>query len=192
MCSYDFSVEKKARMFGNLDIMNVTIVIPETTETAMEVINFQTERCAITCVGYNIYDGVPPPAVDEARGDFSVAVILFCITAVRVVFLLIETFALGKICAFFERRQSGMSVAPSLAETATPNTEEGGNERERKRDAAIRHVSEVGNDAARVFENVTPIFLCASFMLAMNACWYGLHTMAMVSVEEGIEVVLVE
>ena len=192
-----YGVEKNARTWDNTDMFNVT-VFNETTETETY---YLTEPCTITCVGWSVNDGVPPPNVEDIRSVSVVCGIYVILTLIRIVFLVLENALLDKLEA--TAKQSSASVAPANVvvvdegddddkSTASvlidPKEEESGVVRSRKRDVFKHQVSDVSNSAAKVFEKVTPLFLLVSFMMALGSCVYSLESMAFAVTKEGVEV----
>ena len=182
-----FILEKEVRTWGGIDMWNVTV--PAFLNNGTEGY-FITEGCGLTCVGWTVNNGVPPPPVDELKSRWEIFFFVAVILVVRVFCLMLERVGLVLLASFLDKSST---VAPE--EPADADLDEGGVAGRNTSEGRIslnKQTSEVANAATNVFEGVTLTFLFVSFLLAMGGCTVGLKDfMAFLPVEEGVEVTLV-
>ena len=165
-----YAIEKESRTWEGVVILNVTI--PATNDEVESF--FRTEPCTITCIGWTVNEGVPPPSADELVPTRAVFGIMLVVTVVRVIFLMLETVLLNKMELHAQRRKNA-SVAPADGEedgeVESSISMEGPSFPETN-----ANLAEFSPDPAK--PTVTTLFILVSFMIAMSACRYGLSSMA--------------
>ena len=208
---FHYMFEVEAREWPGIDIYNVTYADLKSNTTSF----FLTERCSITCMGYNVADGIPPPPVSSLRSRWVMLGVFSLIALIRVGFLFSETSLVNNMEASANKTKKssvmpeadggnsegkGASVSvPSNDDAAVDGNDEADGDADkvetkgdRVKDKVKRHTSEVANNmAGLVFKDVSALFLLVSFVMAMNSCWWGLQILTLAPADEGTEVHLV-
>jgi len=183
-----FMLEKEVRSWGGIDLFNVTV--PAGLNNGTEGY-FITEGCGLTCVGWTVNDGIPPPSVEELKSRWEVVGALAVILVVRVCSLMIERVGLKWLTSFLNKGNS-VAVAPEESVYVDEEGVEDVVTQTGERRALSKRTSEVADAATSVFEGVTLLFLFFAFMYGIGGCSDGLRVfMTFAPIVEGVEVNLV-
>ena len=183
-----YVLEMESRTWAQIDMYNVTFTDLSSNTTSF----FLTEQCSITCMGYSVDDGVPPPPVSSLKSVWEILGFFALVSFIRVGFLFLET-------SFVNRMEvRARAVRVNRTSTVMPLNVDGEDEagdESQLRSQASNSVSrrsqalEVTNNmAGLVFKDVPAHFLLVSFLIAMNMSGWGLRNLAFRTAIEGTEV----
>ena len=180
-----YVLEMESRTWAQIDMYNVTFTDLSSNITSF----FLTEQCSITCMGYNVDEGVPPPPVESLKKFWTLLGLFSFISSIRVGFLLLETTLVNKM----EARAVRANTSTVMPDADGDNADEVEVEAPVSVQVTVsnsfsiqRHASEVTNNVAGlVFKDVSTSFLLVSFLIAMNMNWWGLHLLAFTPADEG-------
>ena len=189
-----YTTEKKMRKHPGAGLWNVTILANEEMGLA-ESYYFTTKECTITCIGWSVSDGIPPP--QDIQSESRTFVILAIIMFVRLSCLLIERTVIDKLVSIF--RKNPAAVGPSAEISSDSELSSDGenpvNEGSNKNTSSFQcsqsvttQIAIVHNAAVSVFQDVSASFLFLTFLTALGSCWLGLIVITFTTTVEGVSV----
>ena len=176
-----YSMEKQVRGWDGVNMFNVTVPFANGTSY-----HFVTEGCGVTCFGWTINDGIPPPSPESIRSGWTIFGVLALIAVVRVLFLLVERIALDLISRRFKKSSSEKNEENGQSQTERVENKLSATVSSRLRSLS-KQTSNVTDSAKAVFEDVSPIVLFAIIVMSLTSCMYSFQELiAFRPVKEGV------
>ena len=191
-----YIAETRTRKHPGVGIYNVTV--PANEDLGLEGSYFITEECTITCAGWSLNDGIPPPRVEDIRSGARVFGILAIFMFIRLSHLLMARTILDKFASICRRNSA--AVVPfdeisSDSELSPDNSENPVDEESNDNISILRcslplvvtqQIAAVHDAAVSVFQDVSFGFLLLSFIMAVGSAHLGLRFTAFSPSAEGV------